>query len=173
MDHWGILSVCMMWVEHLHHSRKDVPLQVRSALQLGPLQFALDDRLLFPLCSVGSEAITPVTFCSVCNELLRALDSRYRGKSIKISRRQTISRLNTSHGTIMFDHVIPTRRHMGCRPHKFVSYDHTRSGRARIIVERFFQTVPVSKNNGSILKRPLKKTSHQHTAPKSMSMYKK
>ncbi len=25
MDHGGILSVCMMWIEHLHHSRKDVP----------------------------------------------------------------------------------------------------------------------------------------------------
>ena len=25
MDHGGILSVCMMWIEHLHLSRKDVP----------------------------------------------------------------------------------------------------------------------------------------------------
>src|SRR6266436_6304038 len=36
-----------------------------------------------------------------------------------------------SHVTIMFDHVSPTRRHIGCHPHKFVSYHHTSSGRAR------------------------------------------
>src|SRR5882724_2873850 len=37
-----------------------------------------------------------------------------------------------SHVTIMFDHVSPTRRHIGCHPHKFVSYHHTSSGRAKV-----------------------------------------
>jgi len=44
-------------------------LQVRSALQLGPLQFALDDRLLSPLCSVGSEAITPLLEASLNQDI--------------------------------------------------------------------------------------------------------
>src|SRR5712691_2993480 len=35
-----------------------------------------------------------------------------------------------SHVTIMFDHVSPTRRQIGCHPHKFISYHHTSSGRA-------------------------------------------
>src|SRR6266446_7952196 len=38
-----------------------------------------------------------------------------------------------SHVTIMFDHVSPTRRHIGCHPHKFVSYHHTSSGRAGFV----------------------------------------
>src|SRR5437588_6706974 len=64
----------MRWVEHLHHSRKDVLLQVSSALQRGLLRFALDERLPSPVYSVGCGAITPLFDRIVQNTLRMILE---------------------------------------------------------------------------------------------------
>ena len=61
MDHGGILSVCLMWLEHLHHARQDVPLPVSSAVPCGTLRCALDERLPSLLWLGGSGALTPVS----------------------------------------------------------------------------------------------------------------